>query len=550
MRMIVVRVPGRSVDVSDDVDEGSLRRRLAAIVPDGVPLAEVVDHGARGVPGRRRRRARSSRPGGRTADGALARAIEALVGRAHAVVAVPVEVGPDDARRVAALRTGGARWTREMLVPAGADVYPWRHGTPLDVRARPRAGGDGMSVATTLLARRRRGAGTPEESVAMRVVVAGAVEIAILAVVAQGGVNGSAAILPLVMAPVGYLFSYRQRHHSNITTKVLLPWVCSRRSWRSCRACKLAGSVDQARVPLASLFLWVQVLHAFDVPRRRDLSFSMVSSVILMAEAGALSLSSSFVLFVLPWAVLTGGWLFLSSRPRRPTTTEPVSVRRRSSGARRTAASVRGAAWAGSVGRARERPRVHGDPAAPRHARPVAAVLARGRRVGRVELRRRRGEPVAARRRRATAWSTSRRTPIRDSATSSTCARAGTCRTRSRSGCGRRRPRSGGRRRSTRSTGPVDDLGPIDRAAAGERRTERRRRAARVSRARSDRCRPSASPRRSTSRRSSPTCCSPRPSRSRCTSRPGGWRWTTTARSVRRSSWTRAWCIPWSRTSR
>ena len=47
-------------------------------------------------------------------------------------------------------------------------------------------------------------------------------------------------------------------------------------------------------MPLASLFLWVQVLHAFDVPRRRDLAFSMVSSLILMAEAGALSLDVVF----------------------------------------------------------------------------------------------------------------------------------------------------------------------------------------------------------------------------------------------------------------
>ena len=186
-----------------------------------------------------------------------------------------------------------------------------------------------MTVATSLFARIRRGAGTPEESVAMRVVVAGAVEVAILAVVAQGGVTGTAAILPLVLAPVGYAFSYRQRHHSNLTTKVLLSVGLLAAFAAFLQSVQLAGSVDQARVPLASLFLWVQVLHAFDVPRRRDLAFSMVSSVILIAEAGALSLSSSFVLFVIPWAVLSGGWLFLSSRPRSDVTTQPISVRRR-----------------------------------------------------------------------------------------------------------------------------------------------------------------------------------------------------------------------------
>ncbi|MGZ5299955.1 MAG: transglutaminase family protein [Actinomycetota bacterium] len=182
----------------------------------------------------------------------------------------------------------------------------------------------------------------------MRVVVAGAVEVAILAVVAQGGVNGAAAILPLVMAPVGYVFSYKQRHHSNITTKVLLSVGLLAAFAAFLQSVQLAGSVDQARVPLASLFLWVQVLHAFDVPRRRDLAFSMVSSVILMAEAGALSLSSSFALFVMPWAALSGGWLNLSSRPRSAVTTQPVSVRRRASARGGTASSVRGAVWAGS----------------------------------------------------------------------------------------------------------------------------------------------------------------------------------------------------------
>ncbi|MGH2597604.1 MAG: transglutaminase TgpA family protein [Actinomycetota bacterium] len=206
-----------------------------------------------------------------------------------------------------------------------------------------------MSASDVIIARWRRPAGPPEDSVAMRVVVAAAVEIAILAVVAQGGVNGSAAVLPLMMAPAGYLFSHKQRYHSNITTKVLLSVGLLAAFVAFLQSVKLAGSVDQARVPLASLFLWVQVLHAFDVPRRRDLSFSMISSVILMAEAGALSLSSSFALFVLPWAILAGGWLFLSSRPRAGTMSEPVAVRRRSPAHGGLAAPLRSAVWAGSA---------------------------------------------------------------------------------------------------------------------------------------------------------------------------------------------------------
>ena len=130
IRMIAVR-PGRSVDVSDDVDEGSLRRRLAAIVPDGVPLAEVVDRGGEAFrdvdvvvlifPTWRTNR-----------DGALARAIEALAAAHTSVVAVPVEVGPDDAKRMAAMKAEEVDAFVATLGWSGADVYPWRHGAPLD----------------------------------------------------------------------------------------------------------------------------------------------------------------------------------------------------------------------------------------------------------------------------------------------------------------------------------------------------------------------------------------------------------------------------------
>ncbi len=183
----------------------------------------------------------------------------------------------------------------------------------------------------------------------MRLAVAGTVEVAILAVVLQGGVSGLAAILPLLLAPLGYYFSYTQRHRSNITTKVLLSIGLLAAFAQFLQSVRLAGSVDQARVPLATLFLWVQVLHAFDVPRRRDLAFSVVSSVILMAEAGALSLSSSFAVLLLPWSVLAGFWLFVSSRPPGGATVQPVAIRRRPSPGGTILAPLRTAAGTGVI---------------------------------------------------------------------------------------------------------------------------------------------------------------------------------------------------------
>ena len=177
----------------------------------------------------------------------------------------------------------------------------------------------------------RKPSGPPEDSIAIRVVVAGAVAVAIAAVVAQpGAVPLPVAVGSLVLAPLGYWYSYRRRRSSNLLLKVALSVALLAALGQFLGEVRGVTSVDQARIPLASLFLWVQVLHAFDVPRRRDLAFSMISSLILVAEAGSLSLTTSFVLFLLPWAALSAAWLSLSARPRADQITTPVATRRRS----------------------------------------------------------------------------------------------------------------------------------------------------------------------------------------------------------------------------
>ena len=175
----------------------------------------------------------------------------------------------------------------------------------------------------------RKPSGPAEDSIAMRVVVAALVEIAIAAVVAQpGAVPAPVAIATLILAPFGYWISFRRRRSSNLLLKIALSVALMASLGQFLGEVRSVTSFDQARIPLASLFLWVQVLHAFDVPRRRDLSFSVVSSLILMAEAGSISLTTSFALFVLPWAGLAGAWLSLSSRPRADQVAAPVAVRR------------------------------------------------------------------------------------------------------------------------------------------------------------------------------------------------------------------------------
>ena len=71
--------------------------------------------------------------------------------------------------------------------------------------------------------------------------------------------------------------------------------------------------VSTVEDPLAMLFVWIQVAHAFDVPARRDLAFSLAGSASLMAVAGAQAVDLGFGLYALTWMAfglwgLVGMW--------------------------------------------------------------------------------------------------------------------------------------------------------------------------------------------------------------------------------------------------
>ena len=135
----VVSGPRVTVEVSDDVDDGSFRRRLAAVVPDGVALADVLDRGAEAF--RDMDAVLLVFPTWRSnGDASLGRTIGTLAETRTHVVAIPVEVGPHDARRVAALRAEEIEGFLGMLDGAGADTHLWRFETALvDALAPERA---------------------------------------------------------------------------------------------------------------------------------------------------------------------------------------------------------------------------------------------------------------------------------------------------------------------------------------------------------------------------------------------------------------------------
>ncbi len=188
----------------------------------------------------------------------------------------------------------------------------------------------------------------PEDSIAIRVVVALAVEIGLLAVLAQGVVQDRATMAALALAPVAYWWSYRRRGANNIALKAVLAVGLLLVTARFLGQMGSVVTPDAARAPLAVLFIWVQVLHAFDVPRRRDLAFSMVSSTTLIAVGGALALTGAYLGFLVSWASLAGVWLWLSSGPA-PSSLTPATVVRIAEVRRARSAPMRAALMVGVV---------------------------------------------------------------------------------------------------------------------------------------------------------------------------------------------------------
>jgi transglutaminase-like putative cysteine protease len=155
-----------------------------------------------------------------------------------------------------------------------------------------------------------------EESVALRVAVMIAVVVAGLAVTGQG-VGGTALQLAVALGiPAAFAFSHVTRHRDGFWLKAALAIGVMLAFSRFLQAVTGvgAGSLDQVQIPLAELFLWVQLLHSLDVPARRDLLFSLVSSLVLMAVAGVLSISLTYGVHLLLWARAALAALVLAHR--------------------------------------------------------------------------------------------------------------------------------------------------------------------------------------------------------------------------------------------
>jgi transglutaminase-like putative cysteine protease len=129
----------------------------------------------------------------------------------------------------------------------------------------------------------------PEDSVALRAVVLSAVIVGALALAVVQAISISTFLMVSMMLCFAYYVSYKRRRDDNWAIKIGLTIFALLAMLNFLRQLSQVATLDEVRFPLADLFLWVQVIHGFDLPARKDLNFSLGSSLTLVAAAGSIS---------------------------------------------------------------------------------------------------------------------------------------------------------------------------------------------------------------------------------------------------------------------
>ena len=249
--------------------------------------------------------------------------VVALLAAGRSVILVTLEAAGARLGPVPDRRTAGRRLARAVsgslaagAGPSSSLSAPSAEGGSVDGRVGGVVAGDGSRSAPAngddtplrgsgLMERLRRAnrPGPAEDSIALRVVCAGSVLVAITAVYAEGEISAAVALVAGALLVAGMVLSYRTRRRPPMWVKAVLAgaavvafaWFFHQLSGQQ------AYDIATVENPLAELFVAVQVIHAFDVPARRDLTFSLAGSAVLLAVAAAQATTLGFGLFALVW---------------------------------------------------------------------------------------------------------------------------------------------------------------------------------------------------------------------------------------------------------
>jgi protein-glutamine gamma-glutamyltransferase len=154
----------------------------------------------------------------------------------------------------------------------------------------------------------------PEDSLLLRLLAQGLVSIGILATDLVVETHMGWWAVPLSF--LGAAWSWRQRRSANIAVKFLLA-IGMLLALVAFFSNLVAGQqMNDTRLALVSLLIQVQVLHSFDLPRRKDLGYSMIIGLILMSVASTLSQTMAFGGMLLAFVCLAVPVLMMDYRSR------------------------------------------------------------------------------------------------------------------------------------------------------------------------------------------------------------------------------------------
>lgn len=157
----------------------------------------------------------------------------------------------------------------------------------------------------------------PEESIPLRILVQALVTVGIVATDLAAADSTGAIGISLWAVPVsaaGATWSWRQRRKRNIPVKFCIAiamlialGVFFARLW---------GDRNDTRLALATLLIHLQVFHSFDLPRRKDLGYSVLIGLILLGVAATLSQTFTFAPLLLLFVMVAIPVLVLDYRSR------------------------------------------------------------------------------------------------------------------------------------------------------------------------------------------------------------------------------------------
>ncbi|WP_416676809.1 transglutaminase TgpA family protein [Egbenema bharatensis] len=157
----------------------------------------------------------------------------------------------------------------------------------------------------------------PEDSLLLRLFVQGLVTVGIIATDIAAADVVDAIGTSLWAVPVSFVgagWSYVRRRQRNIPVKfcIAIGMILALAVF----FIQLWTERHDTRLALAGLLIHLQVLHSFDLPRRKDLGYSVVIGLILLSVAATLSQTISFAPLLLLFLVMALPVLVLDYRSR------------------------------------------------------------------------------------------------------------------------------------------------------------------------------------------------------------------------------------------